>query len=125
MNSAIQIKTLKHLSTAVDVLHLTHQNFIEACQYTDKTVTLEIEHTRLEVGHLLSLEGQIQIGEKSTPFTAIGKVKNSSPLFNRGSRVEIYLQQFERTLWAQFLESKTQAQNKVDSLLLKIKGEVV
>ena len=123
MNSSIQVQHLKHLSTQVEILKSPQHSFVEACQYSEKTVTLEVEESRLEVGHLLALEGLIQIDQKSIPFTAIGKVKQSSPIFNRGSRIEIYLQQFERTVWNQFLESKVQAQNHVDALLLKMKGE--
>ncbi len=123
MNSSIQIQHICYLNSEADVLKLEAGASVEASQYTEKTITLELEKAVLEAGHLVSLSGFIQIGRNALPFMAIGKVKTSVLISRSLTRVEITLQQFERRVWSQFLESKVQAQKHVDSLLRKIKGD--
>lgn len=122
MRSSIEISHIKNLNTEKDVLHL-RGSFIEVSEFTEKTLTLEMNGPQLWVNQLVSLKGQIRIEDEIMDFVAVCKVVNCSPIVENFNKLEFRLQQFNQALWARFLIHRLESQRKADELFKSIKGD--
>lgn len=122
MNSAIRIWHIKNLSNDRDILNLGAGKSIEITQYTDSTITIELYDAFLAQGLLVSLVGEMRIGEEKHHFEAVAKLTGSEVVTDSLVQFEFQLKQLQTNLWHSFLESKKAAQDHVDNLLRKMKG---
>lgn len=122
MNSAIRIWHIKNLSNDRDILNLGADQSIAITQYTDSTITIELYDAFLAHGLLVSLVGEMKIGEEKHHFEAVAKLTGSEVVTDSLVQFEFQLKQLQTNLWHSFLESKKTAQDHVDNLLRKMKG---
>jgi hypothetical protein len=105
-----------------DVLNLAPDSFVNATQYTQSTITLELTGAFIGEGQLVSLVGEMWIGTVKGGFEAIAKVVSAEVIDGPHVQFEFQLKQFQKNQWHNFLESKKSAQEHVDNLLKKMKG---
>lgn len=121
MNSAIEIKSIKNLTTQVEVLK-KQGDFVEASEYSSQSLSVEIKGGPLPLEQLVSISGRIRLNSQYHPFEVIGKISATMPLIPDSTKLEIHLNQYDKKLWQQFLQHKAEAQNQVDNLFKKVKG---
>lgn len=122
MSSSIQISHIRNLINHVEILNLEGGRFVPVTQYTPTSITLQLYDAYIGNDQLVSIVGEIILGEKSHRFEAVAKVIDSEVVEDTLVQFEFHLSQVQSTLWKNFLESKKSAQDHVDQLLKKMKG---
>ncbi len=122
MNSSIHIWHIKNLMNETDIFNIGGGPFLPVTQYTQTTITVELDNAFLAHGQLVSIVGEIVIADDKHHFEAVAKLIASEVIVDSLVQFEFQLKQLQTTLWKSFLESKSQAQNHVDQLLRKMKG---
>lgn len=123
MSSTVQISQIKNLSNNSIVLSFKNGQFVEISNYSAKTIVLDLKDVQLTPGELVLIVGEVIINTETLHFEAVAKVLTNIPLVEGYVRIEFLLNQIQKDLWKRFLDSKDLAQNRVDNLFKKIKGE--
>lgn len=123
MNSSIHIWQVTNLSNRADLLKLDSGHFINVSEYSQSTLILEIENAYAGKGQLVSLIGEIIIKNEKLKFECVAEIVDLQVIEGSLVRFEFKLVETNQTLWKNFLDSKLNAQNHVDQLLQKMKGE--
>jgi len=96
---------------------------IEVIEYGDLNLVLMLETQFQQVGAMIRLKGQIQVGDSQREFDFTAKTQLIKLIDGGLTRVELILVQFEKVLWAQFLAGMKERQNQTDKNFNIVKGE--
>lgn len=122
MNSVIELHFVKNLTSETVILNCPTSP-VEAVEYSRRSFSIEVASEKVSADLLVSMKGTVQLGDSKQSFEATGKIVSVHPIKKGFSKVEIYLHQFDKKLWSDFLDHKEKSQSRVDQLFNKIKGE--
>jgi hypothetical protein len=123
MNSSIHIWQVTNLNSMANLLKMDSGHFIRVSEYTPTTLILEIENAYAGRGQLVSLSGEILIKNEKFKFEAVSEIIQLQVVEGSLVRFELKLVEVDPPLWEKFLDSKQTAQNHIDRLLQKMKGD--
>lgn len=124
MNSSIHIWQVTNLKNGTHLLKLESEHSVDVSEFTERTLTLEIENAYAGKGQVVSLLGEIRIEGEKMRFDGKGEIINLQAVEGSLVRFEFKLIEYDETLWKKFLNSKQNAQKHIDSLLKKMKGDI-
>jgi len=123
MNSSIHIWQVKNLKNKADLLKLDFGHYVNVSEYSMSTFILEIENAYAAKGQLVSLIGEILIKTEKFKFECEAEITDLQVVEGSVVRFEFKLVKIDQKLWKNFLDAKQNAQNHVDCLLRKMKGD--
>ena len=123
MNSSIHIWQVTNLKNGTHLLKVESENSVMVSEYTERTLTLEIENAYAGKSQVVSILGEIRIGKEKMRINGIGEIVHLQAVEGSLVRFEFKLIEVDETIWKSFLNSKQSAQNHIDSLLKKMKGD--
>jgi hypothetical protein len=107
----------------MEILSLKEDYFLEAVEYSEKTLVFQFPNIKLNTGNLVSIQCLLQMNE-TIPFPITGKIISCKENEEKtGMRVQIDLRQFDKNLWSKFLKLCEQEQDRADRLFAAIKGD--
>ncbi|MFN8792577.1 MAG: hypothetical protein ACK5Y2_14070 [Bdellovibrionales bacterium] len=121
-NASLRITRIQNLKNGVDLLSLNEGGFVPVTQYTENSLTMELYNAFIGEGQPVWIVGQISINGQFQHFEAIAKVAKLDVIVESFVQFEFQITQTQSASWKSFLDSKLQAQNRVDALLKKMKG---
>lgn len=123
MNSAIHIWQVTHLKNKLPLFTSDQGQFVKVTQYTSNSITLELQDAFIGKGQLVSVGGEMIIGHEKFKFEALAELVQNEVISDSLVQFEFKIYQNDQVLWKKFIDSKTTAQNHVDNLMLRMKGE--
>lgn len=119
----IRINSVASTVTNSSIVKAKSTHPIEVIEYSDLNLVLMLETQFQQVGAMIRLKGQIQVGESQRDFDFTAKTQLIKLMDEGLTRVELILVQFEKVLWAQFLAGMKERQNHSDKTFKMVKGE--
>lgn len=123
MNSAIHIRQVTNLKNRANLLKLDSGHYVKVSEYSQTSLTLEIENSYAGKGQLVSFIGEILINKERMNFECVAEIADLQVIEGSLVRFEFRLVEIDQTLWKNFLDSKKKAQNHIDDLLQKMRGD--
>jgi len=124
MNSTIKIHKIINLMTELEIFCAKNDQSIEISEFSETSIFVDLTDAKINPGQLVSISGVVLIKKSSHAFDAIANLVKVQTLVEKIVRLEFQLRQFPKILWDDFLISKESAQENIDTLLKKIKGEL-
>ncbi len=118
----LQITRITNLTNGID-LHKSKQNEImEITEYGAEVITIVLPKPAGK-NLLVNIDATLLLNGKKNPFIISGKIIKVEPTLDKTYTIEIELHDFDRVLWNDFLKLRQEAQNQVDDVFRKIKGD--
>lgn len=110
--------------TELEIFCAKNDQSIEISEFSETSIFVDLTDAKINPGQLVSISGVVLIKQSSHAFDAIANLVKVQTLVENIVRLEFQLRQFPKILWDDFLVSKESAQENIDTLLKKIKGEL-
>lgn len=123
MNYDIRLKSVRSLTSGMDLLPDTADSLVEVSEFGANDITCDLPKVRVAAGQLVSLNGRLILADREHEFDATGKIESSQVLEDGSVRVHIVLRQFDKDLWAKFQDGLRARQERISRLLMSMKGE--
>lgn len=122
-NICNDFEILKIINLTTNTPLLSEKSKVEVIGCDSNNITIYAENSKWALGHLVSLEAIITLGNKKQTLLATGKIVDLNILGNLSLKAIIRITQFDKNLWKKFILSLTAKQKHIDKLLISIKGE--
>jgi hypothetical protein len=124
MNASVEISHIANLTASVEIVSCKRDDYFELMEFEAASVVFFLPRNRVNVGHLLSLTGNIRINDSAFPFSATGKIVwVEEEVVENLVAVKIHLGQYDRILWERYLQASNSQQGLVDTLMAAIRGD--
>jgi len=118
-----EVKTLKNLTSEINLLKNQQDLFIEALEFDEVHVVFEVASNSCRKGQLVHVEGLIHIKLKTIEFHAHGKISDTIEIGNNRLKVFVELHSYDKDIWKEFTQGLAEEQGRVDQIFQSMKGE--
>lgn len=118
----MKITSVKVLNSNEDLLKADRNREASVIEIGDKSIVFEVPSVPQKFYARLLISGVVHLKSGTREFQCIGNIISNESL-DQVSRLGVDLLQYDKDLWVQFLQMKSERQDRADYILRSIKGE--